>query len=158
MVRSLEVPLRTFVRDTAVSALVLVGLYGLVHGVQFPPLQLPGYLLIVVFDVLEGIFGPAGSEYHQFFAVYLLGLGMIGAAISTILREHARETDLSSWRVGTAGALAVIGVLSMLFGVVVSIGSSQLLPVLITGIAGLGLLLVAGLLAGLVGIRTTPRE
>lgn len=142
---------RTFVRDAAVATLVLVGLYGLARGVQFQPLQIPGYLLIVGFDALERAFGAAGPGYHLLFAVYILTLGVIGAALSIGLREQSRRTGLSWWRLGVAGALAVVGCLSLLFGVAVLAGTSQLAPAAITGITGLGLLTLAAWLAGLVG-------
>lgn len=141
---------RTFVRDVAVATLVLAGLYGLGHGVQFQPVQIPRYLLIVGFDALESVFGSAGPNYDLLFAVYILGLGVIGAAVSIGLREQSRSTGLSWWRLGVAGALAVVGFLSILFGAVILAGTSQLAPVVITGITGMGLLLLAAWLAGLV--------
>ncbi len=45
---------RSFIRDVIVATLVLVCLYGLAQGVQFQPIQITGYLLIVGFDQLEG--------------------------------------------------------------------------------------------------------
>jgi hypothetical protein len=141
---------RTFVRDVAVATLVLVGLYGLGQGVQFQLVQIPGYLLIVGFDALESVFGSAGPNYDLLFAVYILGLGVIGAAVSMGLREQSRSTGLSWWRFGVAETLAVVGFLSILFGAVILAGTSQLVPVVITGITGLGLLLLAAWLAGLV--------
>jgi hypothetical protein len=137
-----------FVRDAIVSTLVLVGLYGLAQGIQFQPLQIPGYLLIVGFDALEGLFGSVGSAYPLLFAVYILGLGVSGAAIATVLRVQSRETNLSRWRVGMAGALGVVGMISILYGIVILINTSQLVPVLITGIVGVILLALAGWLAG----------
>lgn len=53
-------PRLTFIRDTIVATVVMVCLYGLALNVQFQWLQIPGYLLIVGFDVLEVTFGSAG--------------------------------------------------------------------------------------------------
>lgn len=140
---------RTFVRDSAVATLVLAGLYGLAQGVRFPPVQIPGYLLIVSFAALERVFGSAGPYYYLLFAVYLLGLGIAGAVVSTVLRKQSRETNLSEWRIGMAGALAVVGIISIFFGLVTLVGTSQLTPVLITGVAGLIMLALARWLADL---------
>lgn len=90
---------RTFGRDAAVGTLVLAGLYGL-RSVQFQPLQIPSYLLIVGFDVLEGLFGSAGPYCDLLFAMYILGLGVAGATMSIGLRKYSRKTELARWRVG----------------------------------------------------------
>lgn len=153
MRQSIVSPSRIFVRDAVVSTLVLVGLYGLAKGVQFQPVQIPGYLLIVGFDVLEGLFGAAGSNYYLLFALYLLGLGVSGAALSTVLRTQSRQADLSIWRVGMAGALAVVGLISLLYGGVILAGTTQLTPGLITGVVGIVLLVLAGWLGGLIGTK-----
>lgn len=155
MVQSSVSSPRIFVRDAIVSTLVLVGLYGLAQGVQFQPVQIPGYLLIVGFDVLEGLFGSAGSAYPLLFAAYILGLGVSGAAIATVLRTQSRETSRSLWRVGMAGALGVVGTISILYGVVILVRTSQLVPVLITGVVGVILLALAGWLAGLISPPVT---
>lgn len=148
MVQSNAAPTRIFVRDAIVSTLVLVGLYGLAQGIQFQPVQIPGYLLVVGFDALEGLFGSAGSAYPLLFAVYIFGLGLSGAAIATVLRTRSRETNRSLWRVGMAGALGVVGTISILYGLVILVNTSQLVPVLITGVVGVILLALAGWLAG----------
>lgn len=147
-----------FVRDAIVSTLVLVGLYGLARGIPFQPVHIPGYLLIVGFDALEGLFGSAGSAYPLLFAVYILGLGVSGAAIATVLRTRSPETPLSRWRVGMAGALGVVGTISILYGVVILVTTSQLVPVLITGVVGGILLALAGWLAGLISTPSRGSE
>lgn len=137
----------SFVREAVVSMLVVVGLYGLT-GVQFQPVQIPGYLFIVEFDMLEVTFGSADEYYYVLFAAYLLGLGLAGAVLVHILRTRTPET-VPSWRLGVAGALIVVGTLSLLFALVVLFGSSQFTPVLITGATGLILLALAGWFVGL---------
>ncbi|NHN40678.1 hypothetical protein G9C85_03380 [Halorubellus sp. JP-L1] len=140
---------RTFVRDTGIATGVLVGLYGLAVGVQFQPLQIPGYLLIVGFDLLEVAFGSAGDHYDLLFAAYLLALGVAGATVAHALSGLAR--DVPRWRVGVAGALSIVGVLSLLFALSVLLGTSQTTPVLVTAAAGLVMLAVAGWLVGSFG-------
>jgi hypothetical protein len=144
---------RTFLRDVVVATLALAALYGLAWGVQFQPVQIPGYLLIVGFDAVAELVGPAGSNYTIYFSLYVLGLGVVGAAVSAALRRQSHETDRLGVRIGVAGALAVVGVLSLLFGLAVLLGTSQRTPVLVTGGAGVVLLGLAGWLAGVIGIR-----
>lgn len=152
MVQSTPSTRLTFLRDVVIATLVLAGLYGLAWGVQFQPVQIPGYLLITGFDAVEELVGAAGSNYAILFSLYILGLGVIGGSVSALLRKRSRETDLPGLRLGMAGALAVVGVLSLLFGLVVLLGTSQLTPVFVTGAVGVVLLGLAGWLAGLVEI------
>jgi hypothetical protein len=140
----------SFAREAVVSMLVVVGLYFVSVGAQFPPLQIPGYLLIVGFDMLEVTFGSASEYYDVLFAAYLLGLGLVGAVLVHGLRTRTPGT-VPSWRLGVAGALIVVGILSLLFATVVS----SLTPFLITGTTGLILLALAGWLVGLFDSETT---
>lgn len=156
MVQSTRSPPETFVRDAVVSTLVLVGLYGLAQGVQFAPVQVPGYLLVVGFDVLEGAFGSAGSYYYPLFAAYVLGLGLAGGAVASVVRKRSQDT--ATWRVGVAGAVAVVGAMSLLYGAILLVATSQLVPVGITGGVGLAMLAVAAWLAGFVGAGSGSRE
>lgn len=142
---------RSFVRDAIVAALTIVGVYGLGQGVQFQPVQIPGYLLVVGFDVLEAAFGSAGRNYDVLFVAYLLGVGVVGAAIAYVLRKQVGETDVPGWRFGAAGALVVVGALSLSFALNVLLGSGWVTPVLVTGATALVLLGVAGWLVGLFG-------
>lgn len=134
--------------------LAVIVLYGLSTGVQYQPLQIPGYLLIVGFDMLEVTFGSAGTYFDVLFAAYLLGLGLVGAVLVHALRTRTHES-VPSWRLGVAGALIVVGVLALLFALAVLYGSTQLTPVLITGTTGLILLALAGWLAGLFGSESS---
>ncbi|KAB1191910.1 hypothetical protein GJR96_00035 [Haloferax sp. MBLA0076] len=143
----------TFARDAVVATAVLAGLYLLGYGVQFQPLQIPTYLLIVGFDLVEAAFGSAGANYDLLFAAYIVGLGLVGATVAHVLRLWARETDLSQWRLGAAGAVAIVGTLSLLFGLRILLVGGQLTPVLVTGTAGLILLGVSGWLSGLLRVE-----
>ena len=113
------------------------------------PLQIPGYLLIVGFDLLEVVFGSAGNNYDILFAVYLLGLGIVGASVTHVLSGLAQ--DFPRWRSGVAGAFSVVGILSLVFALNVFLGTSQIVPVLTTAAAGLVMLAFAGWLVGLFG-------
>lgn len=136
-------------RDVVVATAVVVGLYGLAF-VELQPVQIPGYLLIVGFDILEATFGSAGSNYDVLFYAYLVGLGVLGGALSHSLRTWTDE-GVPGWRRGVAGALVVTGVLAFSFALLVLSGSSQLLPVLITGATGLISFAMAGWLVRAVG-------
>ncbi|WP_411968232.1 hypothetical protein [Haloferax sp. YSSS75] len=143
----------TFARDAVVATAVLAGLYLLGYGIQFQPLQIPTYLLIVGFDLIEVTFGSAGANYDVLFAAYLLGLGVLSAAVAHAVRAVSRKTDLPQWRLGAAGALAIVGTISLLFAVSVLVSTMQTTPVLVTGAAGIALLALAGWLSGLYRIE-----
>ncbi|WP_396613153.1 hypothetical protein ACH9L7_07805 [Haloferax sp. S1W] len=142
----------TFARDAVVATAVLAGLYGLAYGVQFQPLQIPGYLLIVGFDLLEVVFGPVRSNFDLVFAAYIVGLGLVSAIVAQLARLGGERTDLPQWRLGAAGAIAIVGVLSLLFAANILVSTTQTTPVLITGTAGVVMLALAGWLAGLVRV------
>lgn len=144
----------SFARDAVIETAVIVGLYGLAFGVQFPPVQIPGYLIIVGFDMLEGVLGPVQSNFDLVFGLYLVGLGLVGAAVVTGVRETTGDRGRPAWQSGVAGALAVVGVLSLVFALFVLFGSTQLDPVLITGAVGLVFLALAAWLVGVFGEST----
>ncbi|ELZ84297.1 hypothetical protein C455_01302 [Haloferax larsenii JCM 13917] len=148
----------TVARDTIVATAVLAGLYGLAFGVQIPPFQIPGYLLIVGFDLLEVVFGPVQRHFDLVFGAYLVGLGVVGAAVAQLLRFGSRRTDVPQWRLAVASALALVGVLSFLFAASVLITTTQTTPVLITGAVGLTLIALAGWVSGLLRVELGPRQ
>lgn len=77
-----------FVRDALVATAVLAAFYGLGVTSQAAPLQLPRYLVVVGFDVLEVILGTAPA-YRASFALYLLGVGLVGATAAAGIRRLA---------------------------------------------------------------------
>ncbi|MCO8267565.1 hypothetical protein ACOZ4B_16580 [Haloferax prahovense] len=127
-------------RDVAVATAVLAGLYGLGSGVQFQPFQLPTYLLIVGFDAIEAAVGSAGAWYDLLFAAYLVGLGVVAAGVARVVRGKSKTDGLAWWRVGAASALALVGVISLLFALLVLATGVQFTPVLVAGGAGVALL------------------
>ena len=67
---------QSFIRDAIIAIGVLGSLYGLSY-IPFQPLQIPGYLLILGFDLLEGSVGSTGANYDLVFAAYLVGLSLL---------------------------------------------------------------------------------
>jgi hypothetical protein len=142
---------RTFARDAAVATATLLVLYGLldVGGA----LVIPGYLLVVGFDLLETAFGSAGSAYPVLFGAYLVGLGLLAATGASLLGP--RLPDVAGWRPG----VGLAGVGALLFALGILVGTAQLGPVLVTGTAGLLLLALAGWLLGATdGTRGSPAK
>ena len=137
----------SFVRDVVVATAVVVGLYGLAF-VEFQPVQIPGYFLIVGFDMLEATLGSAGSNYDVLFYAYLIGLGVVGGGLGHFLRAWT-DDEVPNWRRGVAGALIVAGLLAFSFALLVPVGPSQLTPVLIASVTGLLSFAVAGLVTGM---------
>ena len=135
----------TFVRDALVATVGLFGLYALMHS-GVPGLAIPGYLLVVGFDLLEVTFGAAGANYYLLFYTYLVVLGVIAAGIAQLLRS--RETTVSNWRLGLAGVFVLVGLGSLLFALAVLPYSRQptvdaLTPTAITGTVGIVSLAIA---------------
>lgn len=142
---------RSFVSDAVVATVILAGLAGLTYGVQFQPLRIPGYILLVGFGAVGGAIGPRVA-FPVVFGVYLVSLGLVGAAAVRVVRGRIPETDLSRWRFGVAGALGVTGAVSTSFAIAAFVGTSQSDVVLLTGGSGLLLLGLAGWFAGLVTV------
>lgn len=139
---------RTLLRDWVVAAAVIAGLYGTLYAVPVPPFAIPGYLLIVAFDVLEAVLPafPSSAAYDAAFATFL---GVL-ALLSALVASWARTRDaLDGWRTGAGSALAVLGVLALVVGVGVLLqsGTVQVVPVLLITGTGLGLLLVGAVVA-----------
>lgn len=145
----------SYLRDAAVATLVVVGLYGLSAGVRFQPAQIPGYLLVAFFDVLEAALGPVETNFELVFAAYLLGLGLVGGAIAQGVRRLAPDAD--GWRVGAAGAFVIVGAMALAVAAIILANTDQLVPVLITAATGLAAFGLAGYLLDLVGLRAGPR-
>ncbi|WP_042665390.1 hypothetical protein [Haloferax sp. ATB1] len=146
----------SFARDAAVATAVLAGLYGLSYGIQFQPFQLPTYLLIVGFDALEVAFGSVGAGYDLLFAAYLVGLGVVAAGVARVVRGKSKTPGLAWWRVGAASALALVGVISLLFALLVLVNGVQFTPVLVTGGAGIALLALAAWVGDVVRVDVRP--
>ena len=113
----------SFVRDAVIGTAVIAGLYGLAY-VELPPFQITGYLIVMGFGMLEGVFGSVQSNFELVFGLYLAGLGLVGAAVVTGFREMTDGRRRPAWQSGVAAALAVVGVLWLLFVLIVLLGST----------------------------------
>lgn len=129
-------------RDVAVAFAVVVALY-LVRVVTVQPVQIPAYLLIVAYDVVE-VALPVLTPYHPVgFPVFLYLVAVVAAGLSRRLRSG----DGTAW-IRTAGGVAlVVGALSLAFGALVGgplvAPADNPTPLAITGATGL-VLLVGG--------------
>lgn len=136
-----------FLRDAAVATALLGFLYAVAPHSGIQALQIPGYLLIVGFDMLEGVFGAVHTYFDVVFWLYIVGLGLSSAVLAHGFRSLASKTSLPAWRVGLAGGLTVVAMISFLFAAVIYSGTTQSEPVRILGRSGLILLLLAALFA-----------
>lgn len=137
----------SFLRGSAASTLGIGALYALFELVPVRPLVLPGYLIVVGFDVLENVFGSAGSSYALLFALYIIGLGLVGGLLAHAIKVVSGRSDVPEWRLGLAAGFAVVGVIAFLFAVLVYTGTMQSEPVMIATATGV-VLLVLALLVG----------
>lgn len=136
-----------YVRDAVASTVGIVGCYAMFEFVPIRPLVVPGYLLVVGFDLLESVFGSAGSFYALLFGLYILGLGLVGGLLAHGVRTVAETTAVPPWRLGLAGGFSVVASLAFLFAALVYRNTTQSEPVMIAGLAGIVLVGLAVLLS-----------
>lgn len=142
------------IRDAIFAIVAVVGLFALFGGVESPYFGTPGYFLITWFDKLEIIFGSAGAYFEVLFALYLLGIGVIGAIVAIVLRARLDKPNIPSWRFGVAGAFIVVGAMAILFGLG-SLGPRSAVPALIAGVTALVLLGIAAWLIELLDAKVS---
>lgn len=103
-------------RDVAVAYGVVVGLY-LVRHVRLQPLQIPAYLLIVSYDLVEAS-APAIAPYHPVgFPIYLYLLAVVAAGASRSVRPAG--PGARSWAGVLGGVCLVVGALALGFAALV---------------------------------------
>lgn len=101
-------------REVAIAFGIIVGLY-FARFIRFQPLQIPAYLLIVSYDLVETAL-PVLTPYHPIgFPLFLYLLAIVGAGAA----HRLRAGDGSEWRRAIGGVSLVVGSLSLLFGAVV---------------------------------------
>ena len=142
-----------FVRDAMVATSLLGSLYAVAPYSEIRALQIPGYLLIVGFNILEGVFGAVHSYFDVFFWLYIAGLGLLSATLAHGFRTLASKTTLPAWRVGLAGALTVVAMIAFVFAGIVYSGTTQTEPIRILSATGVVLLALAALLADVFDLR-----
>lgn len=126
-----------YVRDAVASTVGIGGCYGMFEFVPIRPLVVPGYLLVVGFDLLESVFGSTGSFYALLFGLYILGLGLVGGLLAHGVRTVAETTAVPPWRLGLAGGFSVVASLAFLFAAFVYRNTTQSEPVMIAGLVGI---------------------
>lgn len=143
-----------FVRDTVVATALLGLFLAIAPHSGIRALQIPGYLLIVGFDILEGIFGAVHSFFDVVFGLYIVGLGLLSASLAHGFRSLASKMELPAWRVGMAAGLTVVAGIAFLFAAIVYSGTTQSEPVRILGASGIVLLLLAALFADVFDLQS----
>lgn len=136
-------------REVAIGFAVLAALY-YARFIRFQPLQLPAYLLIVGYDLVE-LALPILDPYHGVgFPVFLYVLAILGAGAARGLRAGG-ETG-SAWTRTLGGVALVIGMLSLVFGAVVGgplvAPLDNPTPLAITATTGVSMLFAAWWLLG----------
>ncbi|MFB6301477.1 MAG: hypothetical protein ABEH78_01245 [Haloferacaceae archaeon] len=130
-------------RGVAVAYAVVVALY-LLQFVGSRPVQIPAYLLIAAYDLVE-VAVPGLTPYHPVgFPLFLYLLAVVGAGAAR--RFQSSDGHASDWTRTVGGVCLVVGSLSVAFGVLVGgplvARTDNPTPVAITG--AIGLLLLAG--------------
>jgi len=121
-----------------------------VRVVRFQPLQIPAYLLIVAYDLVEGVLPVLAPYYPIAFPVFLYPLAIVAAGVARWLRSDTSGNGVLFRAVG--GVCLLIGTISLLFGAYV--GGPLIAPVdnptplAITTMTGAGLLLTGWWLLG----------
>ncbi|MDL5362464.1 hypothetical protein [Halalkalicoccus sp. NIPERK01] len=146
-------------RDVAVAYAVIIALY-LVRTVEFRALQIPAYLLIVAYDVVEVVLPFLTPYYPLGFPLFLYLLALVGAGVARRLQSGDGSTVIRT----VGGVCLIVGTISLLFGA--SIGGPLVTPgdnptpLVITATTG-GVLLITGwwlLGRPLRGARPSRRE
>lgn len=128
-------------RDVAVAYAVIIALY-LAIGIRVQLLQLPAYLLIATYDLVELVL-PFLTPFHPVvFPLFLYLLAIVGAGAARWLGPGSEEGSVGLRTVG--GVCIVVGALSILFGGMVGgplvSPTDNPTPLAITGLTGIAFL------------------
>lgn len=136
-------------RDVAIAYAILVALY-LLKFIPFQPVQIPPYLLIVAYDLVEVALPLLTPYYLVAFPLFLYVLAVSGAGISQALRGS--DDKQSIWLQTLGGVCLIIGLFSLGFGTFVGgplvSTTDNPTPLAITGATGVILLVTALWLLG----------
>lgn len=143
-------------RDVAIAYALIVALY-LLKFIRFQPVQIPPYLLIVAYDLVE-VMLPFLTPYHPIgFPVFLYLLAIVGASITR--RFRAPSGGQIAWLQTLGGVCLVVGVLSLGFGAFVGgpvvSPTDNPTPLAITGATGIIFFVVAWVLLGRPGVPSS---
>jgi hypothetical protein len=143
--------------DVAIAYAILVVMY-LLKFVPFQPVQIPPYLLIVTYDLVEVALPFLTPYYPIAFPLFLYVLAVSGAGITRKLR--ATDSDQSAWLQTLGGVCFIIGIISLGFGAFVGgplvSPTDNPTPLAITGTTGIIFLVVAWWLLGRSTIKSPP--
>lgn len=133
-----------FGRDVAIAYAIIVALYFL-KFIRFQPVQIPPYLLIVAYDLVE-VTLPFLTPYHPVgFPLFLYLLAIGGAGITRRLRTT--DGEQGAWLQTLGGVCLIVGIVSLGFGAFVGgpvvSATDNPTPLAITGATGI-IFLVAG--------------
>ena len=136
-------------RDIAIAYAVVVALY-LVKFVGFQPFQIPAYLMIVAYDVVEVVLPVLTPYYPIGFPLFLYLLAIIAAGAVRWLRSD--DGERATWTQIAGGVCLVVGSLSLLFGAFVGgplvSPADNPTPLAITGATGIVFIIGAWWLLG----------
>lgn len=143
-------------RDVATAYVMIVAVY-LLKFISFQPVQIPPYLLIVAYDLVEVALPFLTPFYPVAFPLFLYVLAVGGAGITRKLR--ATDGEQSVWLQTLGGVCLIIGMISLGFGAFVGgpliSPTDNPTPVAVTGATGIILLVIAWWLLGRLFIRST---
>lgn len=136
-------------RDVAIAYTILVALY-LLNFIPVQPVQIPAYLLIVAYDLVEVALPFLTPYYPIAFPLFLYVLAVAGAGLTRKLRTT--DSEQAAWLQTLGGVCLLIGILSLGFGAFVSgplvSPTDNPTPLAITGTTGVIFLVVAWWLLG----------
>ena len=136
-------------RDVAVAYAVVVALY-LMKVVGFQPFQIPAYLMIVAYDVVEVALPVLTPYYLVGFPLFLYLLAIVATGAVRWLRSSDGERP--AWTQIAGGVCLVVGSLSLLFGAFVGgplvSPTDNPTPLAITGATGIVFIVGAWWLLG----------
>jgi hypothetical protein len=121
--------------------------------------QIPPYLLIVAYDLVEVALPFLAPYYPVAFPLFLYVLAIGGAGITRTLR--ATDSERSAWLGTLGGVCLVVGIISLGFGAFVGgpivSPTDNPTPLAITGTTGIACLVMAWWLLGRpIGRSLTP--
>lgn len=103
-------------RDVWVAFAIILGLVILGRSVVWQGLQIPGYLIVLGFDLLQNPLAPglAGPAFWAGFLVYCYGLAVVAGTVTRRLRARVLDDSTArTWRYPLAGVLVLLGVLAV---------------------------------------------
>lgn len=139
-------------RDVLVAFATVASLSLLARAVPLQPLQVPGYLLTVGYDLVETALPVLAPYWPVGYPAYLYVLAVAGAGIARWLRARGSP---NAWRPAVAGAFTLLGVLALALAATVYLphAGADPTPVAIVAATGVVFLVTAAVVAGVLRFR-----